>query len=220
VSNSCSLSITDCNSNSTEDFCDIAEGTSDDCNGDMVPDECQGGSVGAEIIQAEPAADKTLPRTNKNTIWLTFACGVSAPSTGDVMIQELLNGGAFGSDLSGSFTFTVLNTAGGFPRILKMVDTGATLSNRTWYAVRNTGSWSSAGPFEVHYLAQYGDADNNGFVNFADLTIINLSNPTNSPVPDELIRKDVNADNFINFADIVTANLYNPASAPAKPSGH
>lgn len=94
------------------------------------------------------------------------------------------------------------------------------LTHRKWYAVRNTGSWTSAQAFEVHYLVQMGDADNSSTVDFADLSFINTSIPTISPIPDALIRKDVSADDFITFTDLSVANGFIPSIPPVKPSGH
>jgi len=165
----------DCNSNQTRDECDIAEGTSQDCNVNMLPDECEPGSpFPAGLISCGPMFGQSLWRTQNNVMRLTFACDITGPGSGDVLVQELLSSGAFGSDLSGDFTFTVEETASGKPRILKInAEPDATLSHQIWYGVRNTGAWGAAGPFEVHYVNLIGDATNDNLVQYSDLSLIN-----------------------------------------------
>jgi hypothetical protein len=209
----------DCNSNQTRDECDIAEGTSQDCNVNMLPDECEPGSpFPAELISCGPMFGQSLWRTQNNVVRLTFACDITAPDSGDVVVQELLSAGAFGSDLSGDFTFTVEDTASGKPRILKInAEPDATLSHQIWYGVRNTGDWGAAAPFEVHYVNLIGDATNDNLVQYSDLSLINSEVPCFSSCDE---RKDINGDSYVLSSDVLTANEYVGTGAPAKPGGH
>ncbi|MGD2109661.1 MAG: dockerin type I domain-containing protein [Phycisphaerae bacterium] len=140
------------------------------------------------------------------------AAVIVAPTPGQVQIRELLAGGAFGSDLSGSFTFTV---EGG--STLRIAENGTVLENEKWYGITNTGAWPGVINFEMDYKVVRGDVNNSGFTNFSDLATINqhlTGNATDNDI------YDINASGFVNFSDISTANGFINAEAPPKPSGH
>ena len=145
---------------------------------------------------------------------LRFACSVAQPNPGDVKIQELKDD-TCGPDLSGSFSFTLENG----DKVLRIRETTPVLTHRTWYTVRNTGDWANVAPFEVHYLVQVGDASNDRFVLFNDLTFINSGVPTiNAPDDD---RREISGDRNILFNDLTVANAKIPSlNNVPKPTGH
>ena len=93
------------------------------------------------------------------------------------------------------------------------------LAHRTWYAVRNDG-WTGVAPFVVHYLVQVGDASNDRFVLFNDLTLINAKIGGAIGVPDD-DRRDITGDGIILFNDLTIANGSIPSlNNVPKPTGH
>ncbi|MFH0981560.1 MAG: right-handed parallel beta-helix repeat-containing protein [Planctomycetota bacterium] len=205
-----------------------------DGDGDCYPVVDMGAYEHPEPVftEAKPPDQGTLWRTAKNCVRLTFDSNISAPGAGQVWIQELLAGGAFGGDLSGGFSFTVENDGGGNPRVVRIRDNDATLAHRKWYGIRNLGGWCGAAPFEVQYVTLRGDVNNDGFVKNADASAIY---PHVSPqqVPDccaweydpgdpaDRGRFDVNGDCYVKNADASAVYPYvSPLPKPPKPSGH
>ena len=151
---------------------------------------------------------------------LTFDHDIVVHGTEYIKIQELLTGGSFGSDVSGSFSFTVEDDDQDRPRILKILETatGGVLDHRTWYAIRHEDNWCGVAPFELHFVVQRGDANNDGRVMFNDLSYINTGNPTDPADDDD--RRDIDGDGNIDDDDVTTANGYIPSDTVSKPSGH
>lgn len=211
----------DCNCNGIPDWCDISKDTSSDCNNNGVPDECDsGGPFNAVVVTSVPANNHTLWRDQKNIARITFACdlGLTPPTTSQVTINELLNGGSFGSNLAPSnFTYTIENDGSGHPRILKIQESASTLQHRTWYGVK--GSWSGVASFEVDYQDQRGDADDNNNVQNADAGTVNGQIPCLSGCGDAR-RADINGDLQITSADTGIVNSYVVSLSVTKPSGH
>ncbi len=204
----------DCNCNGVDDFQDInIYHTSSDCNLNGIPDECANGDGPIAVTLAVPADERSLWRSQKNVVRLTFACAIDAPGAGQVLIQELLSGGAFGPDLSSAFTFCV---EGG--NVLKLQENASTLQHRTWYSIRQTGAWSGMANFALEYLVQRGDATDDREVFNADVSYINSGVPCLSGCDE---RKDINGDSRILNADVLDANTYVPSldNVP-KPTGH
>ena len=167
----------------------------------------------ASMASSFPAADTRLWRNTKNRVRITFSTTVGEPNPGDIQIRELLDEGEFGSDLSGSFTATVDGAE------LVLTDNASTLENRKWYRV--SGTWPCVEAFALDFLVQMGDANNDGFTNFTDLSAINPSIPTFPAGLNETnIRGDVNGDGFINFTDLSVANSFIPGFPVPKPTGH
>ena len=107
------------------------------------------------LDSAWPEHEHSLWRTQNNYALLTLDCDVPAvPAAGDLKIRQMLAGGAFGPDLSGSFTFTI---DAGDAMTLMVQEVGANLTHNTWIAITNDGSWAGVDPFEVHYLVLMGD---------------------------------------------------------------
>lgn len=174
----------------------------------IVEATCQATSV----TTAVPANNGSLPRTTKNSIFLTMSPTAVAPNPGEILVQELLPGGAFGSDLSANFTFTVEPG-----NILKVKNNTNTLQHRKWYTIRNIGD-DCITNFRFDFVVQMGDASGDGQVNFTDMANINAGIPTIG-APDSN-RRDINADGNVNFTDLANTNPRIPSAAVAKPSGH
>jgi len=214
-------SVVDCNSNTVHDACDIAVGSSADCNGNSVPDECDiaaGTSpdvnnngipdeCAANLVAAEPPTQGTLWRTARNLVRVTFDKDIAAPASGQVLIQELLDGGTYGSDLSAAFTFTVANDEGGHPRVLRIQENGTVLSPQRWYSVRSLGAWASANNFEVQYRVVVGDVDGDGAVSEADVALVQQALGTQNGDPGFNIRADIDGDDRVTFVDLGLVRL-------------
>ncbi|MFH0982047.1 MAG: dockerin type I domain-containing protein [Planctomycetota bacterium] len=184
------------------------------------------GSPVAALVQAAPAPDGTLWRTANNVVRLTFGADITAPSPGQVRIQQLLPDGDFGAELStNGFTFAVetIDVEGvQRPRVLRIRENGTQLTDRTWIALRNvgsTGGWTGVGPFEVQYVVLMGDVNDDGWVQNADASAV-YPHVSFLPVPDDN-PYDVNGDGYVQNADV--SAIYPRISflpKPPKPSGH
>ncbi len=171
------------------------------------------------LANSNPASGESLPRSNGNTIRLTFSANIAAPVPGEVLIQPMLSGGAFGADVSAGFTFTVENNQQGNPRILKVVDVDPpNLNHRQWYSFRSIGGWAGGGIFEVQYMVQIGDANGDGGVFNFDAGVINGGIPDFGAADQD--RRDIDGDGTILNDDISIMNVRIPSFPVAKPSGH
>jgi hypothetical protein len=123
------------------------------------------------------------------------------------------HGLGFASDLSSGFTFTV---EGG--NVLRIRENASSLVHRKWYALRNTGAWIGVAPFEVQYVLQVGDANDDGRVLSSDLALINTGVPTDPAADND--RRDINGDGRILFNDMAVANAKIPSDTVPEPTGH
>jgi len=175
------------------------------------PDPC----ANVNLASSVPANNASLWRSKFNIARLTFDGNLpAAPTPGQVQINELLPAGAFGPDLSASFTFEV---EGG--TVLKIRDTGATLEHRKWYGIRNVGGWAGVADFEVDYLVQMGDCDGNGLVISLDVGCVNAGIPCFTNCGDDN-RKDIDGDGRVISLDVGVVNGHIGSFAVPKPSGH
>ena len=174
---------------------------------------------GALVASASPANGESLSRTSGNIVRLIFDSDITLPAPGEVMIQELMSNGAFGNDLSSGFLFSIEDDLNANPRILKIVDTDPSdLVHRRWYAVRQTGAWSGVSPFELQYVVQVGDADNDGSVLNADASLLNFAIPLFGVDDDD--RRDIDGDGTILNDDVGFMNGNIPSFRVSKPGGH
>ena len=135
-------------------------------------------------------------------------------------INELQSGGAFGSNLANStdFTYSIENNAKGFPRILKIQESASSLAHRTWYAIRNTGSWADVENFKIDIVVQRGDANDNQTVEIADADLIYGGLCVVDCGDDR--RTDINGNLTVTTADAGLVYSYQPSNAVSKPTGH
>ncbi len=176
------------------------------------------GGTQTTILSSVPATGRSLPRSAGNVMRLTFSQDITLPATGELVIQELLPVSQFGVDLASGFAMSIENDMSGNPRVLRIEDTGAAdLFHRTWYSIRNTGSWPGVSPFEIQLVVQVGDADNDGTVGNVDISSIN-ANFTFNALDDD--RNDIDGDSFVNAADIDLAASNIPSFIVQKPTGH
>jgi hypothetical protein len=213
----CTKSITDCNMNGIADFCDFLNATSVDCDANFVPDDeiCQPGPQIIAFGGAVPMDQQSLWRNQNNVVRLTLTCPIQAPTQGQLLIQQMLPNGAYGSNLAVGTDFAFAVESG---NVLRIGESGVRMADGNWYAFRNVGvgGWAEVAPFTIEYMDQVGDYDINGFVTAVDVALIN-STPT-GPVPDNS-RADVNGDGSKTDADTILANA-SQGPPPPKPSGH
>jgi len=170
------------------------------------------------LTSATPVDQKSLSRVQMNIAKLTFDTDLGAMGpvalAGQIEIVQLLANGVLGADLSASFTFEIADDGGGNPRLLKVKDTGANMSE-AWYAIRNVG-WAVVPAFEVQYRVLPGDIDGNGFVLSNDVAAVNAAF---GPCPTGDCPEDLDGNNFVLSNDVAAANA-NFGPGPVKPSGH
>jgi hypothetical protein len=174
--------------------------------------------IPANLTSSIPVEHHYIWRHRKNICRLIFDGDISVPPAGSVKIQEMLAGGQYGQDISSNFSFTVENNSSGKPRILRIFETTACITNATWYAIRNTGEWPGVAKFIVQYPIQKGDANDNGEVTQADQDYVTTGIP-NFNCPDD-DRRDIDGDRKITTVDHAVMSIYYPSTPVVKPSGH
>ncbi|MGD2108987.1 MAG: hypothetical protein PVI86_06300 [Phycisphaerae bacterium] len=172
---------------------------------------------GNRLIGSAPAHEQSLWRIEENLVRLGFENDIAWPFDGTFQIRELLEGGAFGPDLSGQFIFEVESDGGGDPRILKIREDGAVLSHRTWVAFSYAGGGDIV-PFELHFPVQFGDASADGRVLAFDVSVINTGIRTFTAPDDE--RRDIDGDGRILPFDVTLVEPHVPSFPVPKPGGH
>ncbi|MFQ6047817.1 MAG: hypothetical protein ACE5K7_00450 [Phycisphaerae bacterium] len=162
--------------------------------------------------QGDPQADGTLPKTQNNIIVMVFDGTISLPAGNPVTIQQIIdiNPETLGADLAGSFVFT-LETTNVADDTLKATESGAVLSNQTWYRIKPTAGFGVQ-PFVLDVCTLQGDADNSGQVLALDYFQVknNLFAVTDA-------RYDLDGSGQVLALDyfVVKNNLF--AAKPAKP---
>jgi len=174
--------------------------------------------VGGDAIlnASDPACGVSWPRSANNFAKLTFDKDLVLPAAGQVQIRGLVAGGGFEADLSGNFTFSIVNDGSGQPRILRIVENGTQLTDRKWYAITNNG-WAGVDAFKVDIVHLVGDADGNGRVLNADVGLINSQI---SPLLQPDKRTDIDGNGRVLNADVGVANSKISPLAVTKPAGH
>jgi hypothetical protein len=181
-----------------------------DIAGNSIELECVGGPE-VTLESSDPLCDVSLTRAADNCFRLTFDGPITAPAAGEILIQELLDGGAVGADLSASFTYTV---EGG--NVLKIAENGDVFSNGTWYGVFS-GTWGGVAAFEVDYRVVYGDVDSDGTTGGLDANDIWGAR---GAAQGECDKYDIDADGNIGGLDANDAWGNRGSTAGPKPTGH
>jgi hypothetical protein len=166
--------------------------------------------TGVNLLSSSPACLGSLWRSQNNFVVLTFDGPAPAVAAGEIVINQLMPGGAFGPDLSSGFTFTPTGNT------LRIQQAGAVLTHRTWIAIREANH-PGINPFRVNLVVQVGDVNNNGLVNNGDANQVNGGIPC-AACPDD--RRDINGDNRINNGDTNLVNGRIPSGAVAVTDGH
>jgi len=210
----------------TEDRCDtdldecvhepLEDGCPDDnpCDGIEWCDPDQGCVPGDSWMNAEPECRTNVCAVRRNMITLTFD-GPLPPNPEDacdLCAMPLNTDHTCPSPLDDNFDWIV---DGNSLTLMQKENQG--LENKKWYALSCPEGIDSVGPMEYQFVVCMGDANNDKFVNFADLVHISQGIPARSPLSPENKRRDCNGDGFVNFADLVCANGYNPSSCPMTP---
>lgn len=173
--------------------------------------------TGAHLLAAAPNHGESLWRSENNLVRLVFDGHIAAPAPGDVQIRELLQGGGFGPDLSAFFAFDVEVDGEGRPRLLSIQEQGNRMTHRRWYGFSSSG-WGGAFGFDVHYVVQVGDVNNDGQVLGYDVSAFNSGAPKSAAEHND--RRDVNGDGRILSDDVDTVKSVIPSFAAPKPNGH
>ena len=226
----------DCNGNGVPDACEPDDPpceTEACCFSDLCEDElpiacgglggiAQGPGTTCELASCELSVligtsfdypcDASLSRARNNVLRFSFAPPVLLPTPGQVEIRELLPKGEVGPDLSGEFLFSLED--GG--SVLRVAEIDEVLVNGSWYAVRNTGKWTSAQEFEVDYVVVWGDANNDRVTSFIDISAINAYYGDVS----DGSRYDVNGSGDVSFVDLTATSAFVGSAASVKPDGH
>ena len=88
------------------------------------------------MLESLPASEESLWQPGLNIVRLTYHDSITAPQPGEVLIREMLEGGAYGADLSDNFTFTVEDDDQGQLYVLKIEEATPSLTQRTWVVLR------------------------------------------------------------------------------------
>lgn len=173
------------------------------------------------LVSADPPHNGTLSQMRRNKVILTFSDPLPGlPGAGEITIRELLPEGSFGPDIASQFAFTIDGARLVIHDVLVPFSSPGSLKDRKWYAINSMGDWAGVEDFCVDYLVRFGDADGNGFVNFADVANVNVF--LVQPINDSNRRRNIDGNAAINFVDMAVANTFitpNALSLP-KPSGH
>lgn len=168
------------------------------------------------LLYSEPDNDETIWRTQNNILRLYFDVELpDIPAPGDLKIQMLLGG--LGPDLSADFSFSIEEDGQGRSRILRIQEDGTVLSERTWYRIRNDGTWTDVNPFSFDVAVQVGDVNNDGVVSNADVNAISAVVPMYGAADDD--RRDIDGDGDVLNADFLLADERNPAGLVPKFGG-
>jgi len=165
-------------------------------------------------------AQGALWRSAGNVVRLTFDGALPGlPGAGQLLIQEMLAGGAAGQDLSASFAFT-LESGDMVLRIRDGLTTTPTanLTHRRWYVIRNTGGWAGVANFVAEFPVQAGDASGDNRVLQADAGLINTFVPCLTGCGDQN-RNDINGDARVLQADVGQAASSVSSLPVVKPTG-
>ena len=174
---------------------------------------------GDVLLSSIPYADSSLCRSAGNVVRLTFSVDITEPPPGELLVQQMFAGGAFGPDLSGGFDVSIEQDGDGFPRTLRLVDAGLPdLQHGAWYTISGNGGWLGGASFDVAYVVQVGDVSNDGAVLNLDAGLINGAIP--EFVAADQDRRDIDGDGTILNDDVSTANFYIPSFQVPKPDGH
>ena len=156
----------------------------------------------------KPACDGVLPRTAGTVIKLQYPADIAVCNP-TIQIRELLDGGLYNADLSGSFS--IVDAGGG---LMILTDSGATLVNRMWYGITdNLGT-------KIDYIVIYGNVDGDQDTDALDANAIwqNRLNPVSDNTP-----FDIDGDGDVDALDVNAAWFARDAlvpPVPPKPTGH
>jgi len=150
------------------------------------------------LIGSDPPTGGTLCKEANNVITLTFDAPVAAGTTVD--IREI----ASGADVSGSFTHTVNGST------IAVAETGAALTNQTWYRV--TPADVSVQAFTLDVCTLVGDANGSARVTTADYIDVkaHMTEYTDA-------RYDLNGSGRVTTADYIVVKDHMGQRLPPKP---
>ena len=154
------------------------------------------------LVSSDPDGDngplKTLCRMQNNCITLTFDGAVDAVGVPAIVLT------AGGSDLGSSFTAAFDGA------VVTVTETGAVLSNLTWYTISE--GTLNVEAFSVDVCTLVGDVNGDGMVMALDLGAAWAVNGQTGPC----LRADVNGDGTVMALDLGAAWPHNGETMPVK----
>ncbi len=167
---------------------------------------------GGVLVSADPAGNTTLAKGANNILRLVFDKSLALPTGNPIVIQQLIASDpeTLGTDLAGSFTYS-LETTNVSNDTLKIVETGAVLTDVTWYRIQQSSTFDVQ-PFKFDLVTFVGDVFNDSAVNSLDLLQVNLAM---GQVTDG--REDVDGNGVVEQADVNMLSAHWGNVPPAKP---
>ncbi|MCK4659457.1 MAG: hypothetical protein KAV82_08035 [Phycisphaerae bacterium] len=173
----------------------------------------------ATLKLSVPQDTRSLWRSGKNAILLTFDGDIELPKPCDILIRQLRDNGNYGVDMSANFTVSLEDEFGNADTTKLLIkETGTALGNTLWIGVQNIGDWANVQPFTLRYAVQVGDVNNDGRVMSNDLSPIFPMIPTAGASATE--RRDINGDGRVMSNDLSPVFPNIPSAPVPKPTGH
>lgn len=167
------------------------------------------------LVDSEPPADGTLPKTENNVIWLVFDMPIepnALPS--DPLTIVPISGG---DDVAGRFTYSLepsdANDPNTVDHVLKCIEQGQVLADMTWYRIEPTASLPVQA-FAIDLCTLRGDANGDGMVLANDYNVVKVSIGETTDG-----RADLNGDGMVLANDYNVVKVHVGNQAPPKPGG-
>ena len=172
----------------------------------------------AVLIDTEPSADGSLPKTMNNLILCTFDRPVTLPATDHpLLIRDMTNGCA---DVSHFFTYSIdtddpTNCTLEARELADPNDPLLTglLSNQTWYQINSAPDWTTVEPFQFQVCTLVGDCNSSTRVTTADYSGVKAALGQRGDA-----REDLNGSARVTTADYSVVKSTLGARAPTKPT--
>jgi hypothetical protein len=162
----------------------------------------------AGLVETDPPADGTLPKTEDNVVRLVFEWGIALPASGPALtIVELADPN---NDVSDLFDYDLDPDDPNGATLLATED-GPQLTNATWYRI-GPAPGLGVEPFALDLCVLWGDADDSGRVTTADYSQVktHLGELTDA-------RYDLNGTGRVTTSDYSVVKAYLGDRQPAKP---
>jgi len=148
----------------------------------------------AALVTSDPCQSQPLPRLSNNQIKLVFSISLDPCDLPQVPLS--ITKQATVTDLAAQFTYSLETTNEPNDTLLAQ-ENGSVLENKTWYHIKELGSWSA--PFVVEAPTLTGDVDRNGDVSLTDYALLTATWPDSGL---DLGWVDLDGDNDVDTADL------------------
>jgi len=123
------------------------------------------------LIDSEPQADSSLPKTQNNLLLCVFDKPITLPVGNPLVIQDMSDPNVPCNDVSNLFTYTIdADDPNGCT--LQAKENGAQLTNLRWYQVNSALGWTTVEPFQFEVYTLIGDCEGGGRVSTLDYTCV------------------------------------------------